>query len=57
MYVVLQDLLNKFKNFTPLLDLDTGKNYQDVVHISDSESDEDEESNKKKIGTSVAKWV
>ncbi|XP_013143389.1 PREDICTED: histone-lysine N-methyltransferase eggless-like isoform X2 [Papilio polytes] len=56
-YKHLEDLLNKFKNFTPLLDLDTGKNYQDVVHISDSESDEDEESNKKKIGASVAKFL
>ncbi|XP_045538365.1 histone-lysine N-methyltransferase eggless [Papilio machaon] len=55
----LQDLLNRFKNFTPLLDLHTGKSNQDLVEIYDSESEEEDEIKEdgEKIGTSVAKFL
>ncbi|KPI96426.1 Histone-lysine N-methyltransferase eggless [Papilio xuthus] len=55
----IQDLLNRFKNFTPLLDLHNGKSNQDLVEIYDSESEEEDETeeNGNKIGTSVAKFL
>ncbi|KPJ18408.1 Histone-lysine N-methyltransferase eggless [Papilio machaon] len=55
----LQDLLNRFKNFTPLLDLHTGKCNQDLVEIYDSESEEEDEIKEDgdEIGTSVAKFL
>ncbi|XP_068621901.1 histone-lysine N-methyltransferase eggless-like [Battus philenor] len=55
-----EELIEGIKTNIPLLDLDTGKTKQELVEISDSESEDEEESvedNREKIGPNGAKII
>lgn len=59
--LLFQILVTGIKNMTPLMKLDSSSNIQDLVEISDSESDgedsepQEQQQPKEKIGEEVAK--